>query len=109
VTRAQVTLEQRRPNVEVTLDNLRSARPDLLILDVVLFRSDAQVLLEAMAADADLAQLPVLTASTSVGAAEHLAKSYPMLVRDVLPKPFDVGGRAARHREQARRVGIQAQ
>lgn len=89
-TRAQVTLEQQRPNVAVTLQNLRSARPDLLILDVVPYRSDAQVLLEAMAADAELSHLPVLTASTSSGATEQLANAYPNLVRDTLPKPFNV-------------------
>lgn len=90
-TRAQVTLEQQRPNVWVTLENLRSARPNLLILDVVPYRNDARALLETMTADAELAHLPVLTASTSTGAAEQLANAYPDLVREVLPKPFDVG------------------
>src|SRR5579884_1691041 len=66
-TRAQVTLEQMRPNVAVTLDNLRSARPDLLILDVVPVRTDAATLLDAIEDDDDLRELPVMLASTSPG------------------------------------------
>jgi CheY-like chemotaxis protein len=85
-----VTVEELRPNVQVTLDNLRAARPDLLLLDVVPFHADARRLLDALNQSEDLAGLPVLLASTSASAAEQLAGEYPSLVRDVLPKPFDL-------------------
>ena len=89
-TRAHVTLEAMRPNVEVTLDNLRSARPDLLILDVVPFRDDAGPLLERMEADDELRRVPVMVASTSPKAAEAIANEHASLVQDILPKPFDL-------------------
>jgi CheY-like chemotaxis protein len=89
-TRAHVTLEAMRPNIEVTLDNLRSARPDLLILDIVPFRNDAEPLLERMEADDELRHLPVMAASTSKKAAEAAANEHASLVRDILPKPFDL-------------------
>jgi len=100
-TRAQVTLEQMRPNVAVTLDNLRSARPDLLILDVVPVRTDAATLLDAIEDDDDLRELPVMLASTSPGLAERLADAHPSLVRDVLPKPFDLDAFFAKLRRLA--------
>lgn len=89
-TRVRVTLEQLRPNVLVTVDNLRSAQPDLLILDVVPYRGDAEQLLDELRDDDDLNELPVLLACTSAGIAERLAERFPDLVRDVLPKPFDL-------------------
>jgi DNA-binding response OmpR family regulator len=88
-SRVRVTLEQMRPNIEVTMANLRSARPDLLILDVVPRRSDAQMLLERMLHDEELSRIPVLAASTNPGLAEQVAAKYQPLVRDLLPKPFD--------------------
>lgn len=89
--RAQVSLEQLRPNVEVTATNLRMARPDVLLLDVVPFHNDAQLLLERLEHDPELSELPVILASTSPGAAERLANAHARLVRDILPKPFDLG------------------
>lgn len=86
----QVTLEQMRPNVEVTVDNVRGAQPMLLILDVVPYQPDAGLLLERLAADEDLYELPVMLASTSAGVAEALAQRYSALVRDILPKPFNL-------------------
>lgn len=88
--RARVHLEQMRPNIAVTLDNLRSARPDLLLLDVVPYRDDARLLLERIAADEDLRHMPIILASTSVGVAERLAGAFGTHVLDVLPKPFDL-------------------
>jgi len=88
--RVRVTLEQMRPNIEVTLANLRSAQPDLLILDIVPRRNDAQLLLERMHGDPELSQIPVLAASTSPRLAEQVAAAYRPLVRDLLPKPFDL-------------------
>jgi two-component system response regulator len=88
--RVYVTVEQLRPNVEVSLENLRSARPDLLILDVIPYRRDAAVLLEHMERDDHLKRLPVLVASTTASNAEQLAGAHPDIVRDVLPKPFDL-------------------
>lgn len=88
--RVRVHLEEMRPNVAVTLDNLRSAGPDLLILDVVPYRNDARLLLERIAADDELRELPILLASTSAGVAEELANAYGNQVLDVLPKPFDL-------------------
>ena len=88
--RVHVTLEQLRPNLQVSLDNLRSARPDLLILDVVPYQSNSAAFLDYLEADSELARLPVLVASTSAHAAEALAGEHPDLVRDVLPKPFDL-------------------
>jgi DNA-binding response OmpR family regulator len=88
--RVRVTLEQMRPNIEVTVANLRSAQPDLLILDVVPHRADAQLLLDRMRADPELGQIPVLAASTNSDLAERVAASYAPLVCAVLPKPFEV-------------------
>lgn len=89
-TRAHVTLEQMRPNLAVTVGNLRAARPDLLLLDVVPFRTEAATLLDLLERDADLRDLPILLASTSPDIAERLAAAHPTLVRDILPKPFDL-------------------
>ena len=89
-SRAEVVLEQMRPNVEVTLENLRSAHPDLLILDIVSHQKDGPILLARIAADAELQHLPVMLASTNPRVAEQLAGTYANVVRDVLPKPFDL-------------------
>ena len=88
--RVHVTLEQLRPNVEVSLDNLRSARPNLLILDVTPYPHAAVELLEHMERDDELKQLPVLVASTSPRVAEDVADAHADIVREVLPKPFDL-------------------
>lgn len=88
--RVRVTLEQMRPNIAVTLENLRSAKPDLLILDIVPHRRDALLLLEHMLVDAELCQIPILAASTNPTLAEQIARTYQPLVRDVLRKPFDI-------------------
>ena len=88
--RAHVTLEQMRPNPAVTVSNLRSARPDLLILDVVPGRNEPEMLLDMLAEEDDLDRLPVLLASTSAGLAERLASEHDNLVRDVLAKPFNL-------------------
>lgn len=88
--RAHVTLEQMRPNVEVSLENLRSARPDLLILDIVPRQRNTTTLLEHMERDKDLRHLPVMVASTSPALAEAVGNAHGDLVRDVLPKPFDL-------------------
>jgi DNA-binding response OmpR family regulator len=103
--RLRVTLEQLRPNVEVTLGNLRSAQPDLVLLDYVPFREEAAHLLLALASTADLKELPVMLASTSPDLASQLADRYPQLVREVLPKPFAVADLYAR---LGRLVGVQA-
>ncbi len=89
-SRLRVTLEQMRPNIEVTVENLRSAQPDLLILDIVPRGHDAQLLLDRMLRDEELRQIPVLAASTNPGLAEQVAARYQPLVRDLLPKPFEV-------------------
>lgn len=94
--RSSVVLEQMRPNIAVTLDNLRRAQPDLLILDVVPYRRDAEMLLQRMAEDAEFHGLPVLLASTSASIAERLADTYSNFVRDVLIKPFDINDFYAR-------------
>lgn len=88
--RVHVHLEEMRPNVAVTLDNLRAAKPDLLILDVIPYLDDARLLLERIAADDQLAHLPIMLASTSAGVAEKLADAYANQVCDVLSKPFDL-------------------
>ncbi|MBF6591632.1 MAG: hypothetical protein IVW57_14060 [Ktedonobacterales bacterium] len=89
-TRAQVTLEQLRPNPEITVANLRSAQPDLLLLDLIPFHRDAALLLERLELEPTLRELPVILASTSPSSAERLANEHADLVRDVLPKPFDL-------------------
>ncbi len=87
---SQVTtaLEQLRPDISTTLANLRTARPSLLLLDVIPFRPDAEKLLAAMEADPDLRRVPTIVASTSARVAERAAAAHPQLVRDILPKPF---------------------
>jgi hypothetical protein len=55
--RLYVTIEQMRSNIEVTLANLRSARPDLLIFDIVPQPQDAERLLERLEADPELSAL----------------------------------------------------
>ncbi len=89
-TRAHVTLEQLRPNVEVSLENLRLARPDLLILDVVPGQKSSAILLDRMERDSELRRLPVIVASTTGRIAEELANEHADIVRDVLPKPFEL-------------------
>jgi CheY-like chemotaxis protein len=86
--RVRVHLEELRPNVAVTVDNLRAAKPDLLILDVVPYHDDAWLLLERIAAEEELRNLPIMLASTSAGVAEELANAHGGQVFDVLPKPF---------------------
>ena len=86
----RVVVEQLRPNPEVTLSNLRSAQPDLILLDYVPFISDARLLLAALRDSADLHSLPVLLASTNPDAATDLASEFADQVVDVLPKPFDL-------------------
>lgn len=88
--RVRVTLEQMRPNVAITLENLRLAQPNLLLLDVVPFRSDAELLLESMETEETLRGVPVLLASTTTGFAEQVASRHGVLVRDIMPKPFDI-------------------
>jgi CheY-like chemotaxis protein len=85
-----VTLEQLRPNVEVTLGNLRSARPDLVLLDVVPYRADSLRLLTALSDAGDLKHVPVVLVSTSTAMAGNLANQHAPVVREVLPKPFDL-------------------
>lgn len=85
-----VSVELMRPNVEVTLANLRSARPDLVIVDVTPYPDSARNLLAALATADDLRHLPVMLASTNPGLAERVADDYSDFVRDVLPKPFDL-------------------
>jgi CheY-like chemotaxis protein len=89
-TRIRVTVEQMRPNVAVTRDNLRAAQPDLVLLDVVPYREDAARLLAELAATPDLQDLPIMLASTTPQVAEALAQHYPEQVREVLSKPFDL-------------------
>ncbi len=89
-TRLHVTLEQLRPNVEVTLGNLRSAKPDLVLLDFIPFRPDAIQILSALASSEDMRELPVMLVSTTPSQAEQVAAQYPQLVRDILPKPFEL-------------------
>jgi CheY-like chemotaxis protein len=88
--RLHVTLEQMRPNPEVTLGNLRSAQPDLIILDVIPYTDDAAQLLERMKNDPDLATIPVMVASTSTNAAERIATAYTPPVCEILSKPFEL-------------------
>ena len=89
-TRAHVTLEQIRPNVLVTVSNLRSAQPDLVILDYVPYQHNSVELLELLSDDPELRHLPIILASTNVAQAEQVANTYDTLVRDILPKPFDI-------------------
>jgi CheY-like chemotaxis protein len=89
-TRLHVTVEQMRPNVAVTRDNLRAAQPDLVLLDVLPYRDDAARLLAELAATPDLKDLPIMLASTSPEVAEALAQQHPEQVREVLSKPFDL-------------------
>ena len=89
-SRAVVMLEQMRPNVEVSLQNLRSAHPDLLILDIVAHEKDGPILLARIAEDEELRNLPVLLASTNPRVVEQLANRYSNVVRDILPTPFDL-------------------
>jgi len=88
--RLHITLEQMRPNPEVTISNLRSAQPDLLILDVVPYTDDAIQILERMKDDSDLQNIPVMLISTSTNTAERIAETYTSLVREVLSKPFEL-------------------
>ena len=85
--RVRVTLEQLRPNVAVTADNLRSARPDLLLLDVVPFRNDADLLLDHLEADEDMRGLPVLLA---LRRRPDLPKRWP----SATPTPFATSWRS---------------
>lgn len=88
--RVQVQLDQLSYHIEHTLDQLREIRPALLILDIVPGRDEPVQLLDQIQQSADLQSLPIMLASTSPGLAESAANMHPHLVRDVLPKPFDL-------------------
>ncbi|HEV8190703.1 MAG TPA: hypothetical protein VGP82_04355 [Ktedonobacterales bacterium] len=85
-----VALEQMRPDIAATLANLRRAHPSLLLLDVIPFRSEAERLLAAIEADADLRRMAIILASTNPRSGEQVAAAYPQLVRAILPKPFSL-------------------
>jgi CheY-like chemotaxis protein len=89
-TRARVTLEHMRPTIEVTIANLRSAQPDVLLLDVMPIYQGAAQLLDRMDEEPELCEFPVILASTVPGVAERLAEAHAARVADVLPKPFDM-------------------
>jgi CheY-like chemotaxis protein len=89
-THARITLEQMRPNIEVTIANLCGAQPDVLLLDVLPLHDGAPLLLERLEGEARLDGLPVILASTSPNLAEQLAGAHGARVVGVLPKPFDL-------------------
>ena len=89
-TRARITLEQMRPNVEVTIANLCSAQPDVLLLDVMPLEESAAHLLERLQDEPCLDGLPVILASTTPDMAEELAEAHAARVVSVLSKPFDL-------------------
>lgn len=89
-TRVRIQLEQMGGDARATADRIRAARPDLVILDVVPTRGDAAELLDLFESDRQLARLAIMLASTSAGLAEQLADRHAGLVRDVLPKPFEL-------------------
>jgi CheY-like chemotaxis protein len=88
--RAQVTLEQMRPNIEVTIANLCGAQPDVLLLDVMPLHDGAAHLLDRLEMEPRLRDLPVILASTTPDLAEELAEAHAARVASVLPKPFDM-------------------
>jgi hypothetical protein len=88
--RARVTLKPLRQNLEVTLSILRLAVPDLLTLEIVPYRRDAQPLLERTATNETHQRFPIRLASTSPGLAEEVAGANAPLVHGVLPKPFEL-------------------
>lgn len=86
----RVTLEQLQPHVDVTLDHLRAAAADLVLLDAPPTRPEPAQSLAGMAADTELRRLPVVLASTTPTLTSRLAEQYPDLVRATLPKPFEL-------------------
>jgi DNA-binding response OmpR family regulator len=68
----------------------------LILLDLIPFRPDAVPLLTALASSEDMSELPVMLVSTNPTQAAEVADQFPQLVRDVLPKPLDLGDLFAR-------------
>ncbi len=76
------------PGGEHALAVMRSERPDLVMLDVMMPGMDGPAILERMRADPDLAHIPVIfmTAKTNP---QEVAKFRGLSAIGVLAKPFD--------------------
>ena len=71
-----------------TLAQLRAHRVDVLLLDIMMPHMNGYQVLEAMAADAELRQVPVIMIS-AVDDKESIARCIELGADDYLPKPFD--------------------
>jgi DNA-binding response OmpR family regulator len=77
--------------VPLTFDQIATARPDVLIVDLVVGQRAGWDLLEALHADAATAEIPVITVSTDpayLTRAQDLAARYGTAA--LLQKPFDL-------------------
>jgi two-component system alkaline phosphatase synthesis response regulator PhoP len=90
-------------NGEQALHLMRSERPDLAVLDVMMPQRDGFSLLKLMRADAQLAATPVLLLTARVQDADRLA-GLNLGADDYLTKPFNPPEVVARVRAILRRV-----
>ena len=69
-------------------DYTDAPRPDLVLLDLDLPRTDGDEVLEEIRADADLKQLPVIILTSSAAQAD-VVKAYELHANALLTKPVD--------------------
>ncbi len=66
-----------------------AVRPDLILLDLNLPKSDGRQVLEKIKSDQDLADIPVVILTTS-GAEEDIVRSYKLHANAYVTKPVDL-------------------
>ena len=89
-------------NGEDALRKARELRPDVLVADVVMPRMNGYELCQAVKADPQLADVPVLLLTARSGLNERL-EGLNLGADDYLPKPFELAILIARTRGLLRR------
>jgi CheY-like chemotaxis protein len=76
-------------NGREALDSMRSARPDVVVLDLMMPVMSGWDVLQEREHDASLRQIPVIIVSAN--RAPEIAKAVDKGICAFLPKPFDIG------------------
>lgn len=75
-------------NGRLAIEQMRTAPPDLLLLDIMMPEMDGYQVLQAMKEDAELREIPVIVIS-ALDAIESIVTCIELGAEDYLPKPFD--------------------